>query len=141
MDGSFRFADELDPLKLVHIWRPAIGVKAVVAIDNIACGPVIGGLRMAPHVGTEEGFRLARAMPATPHFWCGLLSRVLPAAGTPRISIRGPPAVLMQVNERREKRRKVRRMTKRAFRLAGAPRPWASRLRQRPAGLMLGDWE
>jgi glutamate dehydrogenase/leucine dehydrogenase len=62
MHDPFRFSDELGPLKLVHIWRPAIGLKAVVAIDNIACGPAIGGVRMAPDVSTEEAFRLARAM-------------------------------------------------------------------------------
>lgn len=62
MDDPFRFADELGPLKLVHIWRPAIGLKAVVALDNIACGPAIGGVRMAPDVSAEEAFRLARAM-------------------------------------------------------------------------------
>jgi glutamate dehydrogenase (NAD(P)+) len=62
MDDAFRFADELGPQKLVHIWRPAIGLKAAVAIDNIACGPSIGGVRMAPDVSAEEAFRLARAM-------------------------------------------------------------------------------
>ena len=40
----------------------SIGLKAVVAIDNVACGPAIGGVRMAPDVSTEEAFRLARAM-------------------------------------------------------------------------------
>jgi len=58
----FCFADELGPLKLVHIWRPAVGLKAVVAVDNIACGAAIGGVRMAPDVSAEEAFRLARAM-------------------------------------------------------------------------------
>jgi glutamate dehydrogenase (NAD(P)+) len=62
MDDPFRFSDELGPLKLVHIWRPAIGLKAVVAVDNIACGPAVGGVRMAHDVSTEEAFRLARAM-------------------------------------------------------------------------------
>jgi glutamate dehydrogenase/leucine dehydrogenase len=62
MDDVFRFADELGPLKLVHIHRASIGLKAVVAIDNVACGPAIGGVRMAPDVSTEEAFRLARAM-------------------------------------------------------------------------------
>ncbi len=61
MENAFRFADELGPLKLVHIWRPAVGLKAIVAIDNIACGPAVGGVRMAPDVSTEEAFRLARA--------------------------------------------------------------------------------
>jgi glutamate dehydrogenase (NAD(P)+) len=62
MVDAFRFADELGPLKLVHIWRPTVGLKAVVAIDNIACGPAVGGVRMAPDVSAEEAFRLARAM-------------------------------------------------------------------------------
>jgi len=62
MTDAFRFADELGPLKLVHIHRASAGLKAVVAIDNIACGPAIGGVRMAPDVSTEEAFRLARAM-------------------------------------------------------------------------------
>ena len=62
MNDGFRFTDELGPLKIVHIWRPAVGLKAVVAIDNIACGPAVGGVRMALDVSTEEAFRLARAM-------------------------------------------------------------------------------
>ena len=62
MESAFRFADELGPLKLVHIWRPSVGLKAIVSIDNIACGPAIGGVRMAPDVSAEEAFRLARAM-------------------------------------------------------------------------------
>jgi glutamate dehydrogenase (NAD(P)+) len=62
MEDVFRFADDLGPLKLAHIHRSSIGLKAVVAIDNVACGPAIGGVRMAPDVSTEEAFRLARAM-------------------------------------------------------------------------------
>ena len=62
MEEVFRLADELGPLKLIHIHRSAVGLKAVVAIDNIACGPAIGGVRLAPDVSTEEAFRLARAM-------------------------------------------------------------------------------
>ncbi len=62
MEDVFRFADELGPLKLVHIWRPTVGLKAVVAVDNIACGPAVGGVRMAQDASTEEAFRLARAM-------------------------------------------------------------------------------
>jgi glutamate dehydrogenase (NAD(P)+) len=62
MDDGFRFADALGPLKIVQIWRPSLGLKAVVAVDNVACGPAIGGVRMAPDVSTKEAFRLARAM-------------------------------------------------------------------------------
>ncbi len=62
MEDVFRFADQWGPLKIVHIHRPPVGLKAVVAIDNIACGPAVGGVRMAPDVSAEEAFRLARAM-------------------------------------------------------------------------------
>jgi glutamate dehydrogenase (NAD(P)+) len=62
MDDSFRFADAFGPARIVHIHRPALDLKAVVVIDNTACGVAIGGVRMAPDVSTEECFRLARAM-------------------------------------------------------------------------------
>ena len=62
MDDGFAFADKLGPRKIVHIYDSASGLKAVLAVDNIACGPSIGGIRMAPDVSTEEAFRLARAM-------------------------------------------------------------------------------
>ena len=39
-----------------------MGLKAVLVVDNVARGPAIGGLRIAPDVSTEECFRLARAM-------------------------------------------------------------------------------
>lgn len=59
---GFRFADDLGPDKIVEIYQPVVGLKAVVVIDNVACGPAIGGVRMAPDVSHEECFRLARAM-------------------------------------------------------------------------------
>jgi glutamate dehydrogenase/leucine dehydrogenase len=62
MEDAFCFADELGPFKLIQIHRSSVGLKAVVALDNIACGPAIGGVRMALDVSTEEAFRLARAM-------------------------------------------------------------------------------
>jgi glutamate dehydrogenase/leucine dehydrogenase len=61
-NGIFRFADELGPVKIVHIHDPSTGLKSIVAIDNVACGPAIGGVRMASDVSAEEAFRLARAM-------------------------------------------------------------------------------
>jgi len=61
-ESVFRFADELGPRKVVHIHHPEVGLRAVVVIDNVSCGPAIGGLRMAPDVSAEEAFRLARAM-------------------------------------------------------------------------------
>jgi glutamate dehydrogenase (NAD(P)+) len=62
MKDIFEFADELGPIKIVHVYDPKHGLKAVVAIDNVARGPSIGGIRMAPDVSAEEAFRLARAM-------------------------------------------------------------------------------
>jgi glutamate dehydrogenase (NAD(P)+) len=62
MENIFEFADDLGPVKVVHIYDPKVQLKAVVAIDNVACGPSIGGIRMAPDVSATEAFRLARAM-------------------------------------------------------------------------------
>jgi glutamate dehydrogenase/leucine dehydrogenase len=62
MENISDFADELGPAKIVHIYDPKNGLKAVVAVDNVACGPSIGGIRMAPDVSATEAFRLARAM-------------------------------------------------------------------------------
>ena len=46
----------------MHLYQPTLGMKAIVVVDNVACGPAIGGTRMAPDVSFEECFRLARAM-------------------------------------------------------------------------------
>jgi len=62
MDDMFAFGDELGPLKIIHVQQPGIGLKAVLVVDNVATGPSIGGMRMAPDVTTEECVRLARAM-------------------------------------------------------------------------------
>ncbi|HEY7316698.1 MAG TPA: Glu/Leu/Phe/Val dehydrogenase [Candidatus Binatia bacterium] len=62
MENTFEFADDLGPAKIVHIYDPKVQLKAVLAIDNVACGPSIGGIRMAPDVSATEAFRLARAM-------------------------------------------------------------------------------
>src|SRR5690242_16292001 len=58
MQNIFDFADDLGPIKIVHTYDPKSGLKAVVAIDNVARGPAIGGIRMAPDVSVEEAFRL-----------------------------------------------------------------------------------
>ena len=62
MHGIFSLADELGPLKIIHVHEPSIGLKGVLVVDNVAKGPSIGGVRMAPDVTTEECARLARAM-------------------------------------------------------------------------------
>jgi glutamate dehydrogenase/leucine dehydrogenase len=62
MEDIFEFADALGPAKIVHIYDAKSGLKAILVIDNVACGPSIGGIRMAPDVSATEAFRLARAM-------------------------------------------------------------------------------
>ena len=54
--------DEFGPHQIVHIFRRRPALRAIVVIDNIACGPSLGGVRMAPDVSLEECRRLARAM-------------------------------------------------------------------------------
>lgn len=56
------YCDDLGPIKVVHVHDPGCGLRGIVAIDNVACGPSIGGVRMAVDVSTREVFRLARAM-------------------------------------------------------------------------------
>jgi glutamate dehydrogenase (NAD(P)+) len=62
MQGLFRFADVFGPARIIHIHRASVGLKAILVVDNAACGATIGGVRMAPDVSVEECFRLARAM-------------------------------------------------------------------------------
>jgi glutamate dehydrogenase (NAD(P)+) len=59
---EFPFADSLGPCKIIHVYQPALGLHGVLVVDNVAAGPAIGGLRIAPDVSTSECFRLARAM-------------------------------------------------------------------------------
>ncbi len=58
----FLFTDDLGPAKVVAITERRTGLRAMVVIDNVAAGPAIGGLRMAPDMSMEVCFRLARAM-------------------------------------------------------------------------------
>lgn len=62
MDELFQFADDLGPEKVIAIYQPKLGLRAMLVVDNTACGPGVGGCRMAPDVTLEECFRLARAM-------------------------------------------------------------------------------
>jgi glutamate dehydrogenase/leucine dehydrogenase len=59
---EFPFSDAFGPQRVLHLYRPQVGLKAIVVIDNTACGTAIGGVRMAPDVSAQECFRLARAM-------------------------------------------------------------------------------
>lgn len=62
MEDIFALGDDLGPAKVIHVSQPQLGLKGVLVVDNVACGPAIGGLRMAEDVSTAECARLARAM-------------------------------------------------------------------------------
>lgn len=55
-------ADEWGPMKVLVVRDPSVGLEGIVVVDNVACGPSVGGIRMAPDVTVEEVARLARAM-------------------------------------------------------------------------------
>jgi glutamate dehydrogenase/leucine dehydrogenase len=54
--------DEFGPEKIISVYNAKTGMKGFVVIDNIACGPGKGGIRMTPTVTVEEVANLARAM-------------------------------------------------------------------------------
>lgn len=61
-DQPFAFRDELGPARVIHVHEPSLQLQATLVIDNVAAGPAIGGVRMAPDVTSLECARLARAM-------------------------------------------------------------------------------
>lgn len=61
-DQIFEITDEIGPEKIIHLYEPRTKMKAIVVVDNVAAGPAIGGVRMAPDVTLDEVRRLARAM-------------------------------------------------------------------------------
>ena len=62
MENTWELCDEIGPERVVLLHDRAAGLKSVVVVDNTACGPAIGGARMAPDVSIRECARLARAM-------------------------------------------------------------------------------
>ena len=62
MNDDLFAVDELGPEKVIEIHDPAVGLRAVLVVDNVAAGPAIGGVRMAADVTKLECARLARAM-------------------------------------------------------------------------------
>ena len=55
-------ADDFGPSRVLFIREPDVGLDAIVVVDDTACGPAIGGVRMAVDVTADEVARLARAM-------------------------------------------------------------------------------
>lgn len=62
MKDLFKYCDEFGPAKIMHVYEPSAGLKGILVVDNVALGPSIGGVRIAPDVSVDECFRLARAM-------------------------------------------------------------------------------
>lgn len=63
MNISIRqLGDDLGPDKILLLRQPKVGLHAIVVVDNVACGPAIGGVRMATDITVDEVSRLARAM-------------------------------------------------------------------------------
>src|SRR6266545_8172565 len=63
MEARWReLCDDLGPEKILLVRDAAAGLEGVVVVDNVAAGPAIGGVRMAPDVTVGEVVRLARAM-------------------------------------------------------------------------------
>lgn len=62
IDGLCSTVDDLGPEAVVLVRHPGTGVSGIVVIDNTACGPAIGGVRMAEDVTVDEVARLARSM-------------------------------------------------------------------------------
>jgi glutamate dehydrogenase (NAD(P)+) len=54
--------DDFGPFKVIELYEPSVGLRGTLVVDNVARGPSIGGVRMAPDVSTTECARLARAM-------------------------------------------------------------------------------
>jgi len=54
--------DALGPRKVLLVREPSADLHGCVVVDNVALGPSIGGIRMAPDVSVDEVRRLARAM-------------------------------------------------------------------------------
>ena len=66
LDGLFRYADVLH-FGEVHVkFDHATGLKAIIAIHNLKCGPAIGGCRLIHYTNTdnalEDALRLASMM-------------------------------------------------------------------------------
>lgn len=54
--------DRFGPDQVIVVRDLAAGLEAYVVVDNVAAGPAIGGVRMAPDINIVEVARLARAM-------------------------------------------------------------------------------
>ena len=43
MADIHRFADELGPAKIIHVYEPSVDLRAVLMVDNVAAGLPHGG--------------------------------------------------------------------------------------------------
>jgi glutamate dehydrogenase (NAD(P)+) len=59
---AFEGADGLGPFEVMHIGKRAMGLRAVVVVDNLARGPALTPLRLTLSGTTDEALRLARTV-------------------------------------------------------------------------------
>jgi hypothetical protein len=38
MENAFRFSDNFGPARIISVYQPSLGLKAVLVVDNTACG-------------------------------------------------------------------------------------------------------
>ena len=50
MKDGFEFSDELGPLKIIQVYEPSVGLRAILVVDNVAKGPSIGGVLSLIHI-------------------------------------------------------------------------------------------
>lgn len=62
MPAWMKMTDQLGPEKILHVYDPQTGMKAVVVVDTVSLAGAAGGTRMLPDITTEEIDWLARAM-------------------------------------------------------------------------------
>jgi glutamate dehydrogenase (NAD(P)+) len=60
MEDPWSLADDLGPAKITYVHEPTLGLEAILVVDNLACGPSIEDLRIAPVVSAAECIWLAK---------------------------------------------------------------------------------
>ena len=59
--------DDLGPARVALMRDPRARLEAAVIVDNTACGPSMGGVRMTPDLAIQEIAWLARDQEASGH--------------------------------------------------------------------------
>ena len=60
MIDPFTLTDEFGPREVIHLCEPTQSLRAIVVVDNVALGPALVRVRIAPDLPVAECARLAR---------------------------------------------------------------------------------